>query len=308
MRQPKVNTLSRLAVALTLAAACATTPRAPPETHAQPIAARVLEAKRSIESLPICREEGSCRFLAFWDFDGTLLRGDCSEGLNEEGRAVYPGLAEVAIRRGLSKRYGPGELPRFWREYRALEEQDPVAAYRLLPLAFAGARLEDVHALAREHFHQALRAHYFRSSLDIFRALEAAGIENHVISASPHFFVTASSDTLGLPAERIHGIRLGVAGGRLTEEVLEPVTYAAGKSQVVQEIAERIHSSGPQVFLIAGFGNSYHTDGDFLSLIASRKLPAGSPVVVMINGDQKKAGQLEGAFLEVRQRETVEGR
>src|SRR6516162_3471077 len=36
-------------------------------------------------------------FIAVWDFDGTILKGDCSEGLKVEGRTVYPGLAEVAI-------------------------------------------------------------------------------------------------------------------------------------------------------------------------------------------------------------------
>src|SRR3974377_1004994 len=42
-------------------------------------------------------------FLAFWDFDGTILKGDCSEGLRSDAQTVYPGLAQVAIEHGLSQ-------------------------------------------------------------------------------------------------------------------------------------------------------------------------------------------------------------
>src|ERR1041385_767707 len=45
------------------------------------------------------------RFVALWDFDGTILKGDCSEGLKQDGRGAYAGLAQVAIERGLSSVY-----------------------------------------------------------------------------------------------------------------------------------------------------------------------------------------------------------
>ncbi|MCX8124876.1 MAG: hypothetical protein N3F66_12050, partial [Spirochaetes bacterium] len=38
------------------------------------------------------------------------------------------------------------------------------------------------------------------------------------------------------------------------------------------------------VYAIAAFGNSYHTDGPFLRYVAMQKLPAGTPIAVMING------------------------
>src|SRR3954470_15326360 len=44
-------------------------------------------------------------FIACWDFDGTILKGDCSEGLAENGHPVYPGLAQVTIENGLSQLY-----------------------------------------------------------------------------------------------------------------------------------------------------------------------------------------------------------
>ncbi len=36
-------------------------------------------------------------FLAFWDFDGTILKGDCSEGLRHGEQTVYPGQVMVPL-------------------------------------------------------------------------------------------------------------------------------------------------------------------------------------------------------------------
>ena len=45
----------------------------------------------------------SPRFIVIWDFDGTILKGDSSEGLMVGGKTVYPGLAQLAIENGLSE-------------------------------------------------------------------------------------------------------------------------------------------------------------------------------------------------------------
>src|ERR1035438_8251834 len=61
-------------------------------------------------------------FLAFWDFDGTTMKGDCSEGLREDGHAVYSGLAELAIEHGFSEIYPPnGGFEKFWNDYTNLD-------------------------------------------------------------------------------------------------------------------------------------------------------------------------------------------
>ena len=61
------------------------------EPHAAELLADVRETCASLrEQFP------AARCLAFWDFDGTLLRGDCTEGLIRCGRmlgAVEPELA-----------------------------------------------------------------------------------------------------------------------------------------------------------------------------------------------------------------------
>ncbi len=52
------------------------------------------------------------------------------------------------------------------------------------------------------------------------------------------------------------------------------------------------------MFVIGGFGNSYNTDGPFLAWIASQSLPAGKPVVVMINGGPSPE-EYSGTFTEI---------
>ncbi len=55
------------------------------------------------------------RFMVFWDFDGTTLKGDCSEGLHENGHLVYAGLAQKAIEQGFSSLYTSSDgFERFW--------------------------------------------------------------------------------------------------------------------------------------------------------------------------------------------------
>lgn len=53
-------------------------------------------------------------FIAVWDFDGTILKGDCTEGLTREGTLIYKGLAQLSIESGFSSIYssvsGPADF------------------------------------------------------------------------------------------------------------------------------------------------------------------------------------------------------
>ena len=84
------------------------------------------------------------RFLVFWDLDGTILCGDCSEGLQSGGRTHYPGLVQVAIELGLSAAYaGPHAHLRCMSDYAWLRGRIGAwMAYPFLAQVFAGAREE----------------------------------------------------------------------------------------------------------------------------------------------------------------------
>ena len=66
---------------------------------------RILRTREQILKTAAATNASSIVFLAIWDFDGTILKGDCSEGLRNGEQTVYPGLAQVAIEHGLSEMY-----------------------------------------------------------------------------------------------------------------------------------------------------------------------------------------------------------
>lgn len=266
---------------------------AAPEPHAAALLAELQQVRRHAEAA-LTAEGGSASslvFVAFWDFDGTLLKGDCSEGLVEQGQPVYAGLAQVCIERGLSAQYpaGPGAFARFWHDYQWLDEHvGHWLAYPFIPQMLHGADPGRVRAVAAEHFEHVLAPQLFAASLAVLHGLEAAGVRNYVLSASADVFVAGAAGSLGLPPARLHGIEVELDGqGRMTTNVRAPVTYAEGKVQKLRQIVAALQAeeAGRRVCVLAAFGNSYGTDGPFLEDTARGRLPGGGTgLAVMING------------------------
>jgi phosphoserine phosphatase len=276
----------------------------PDDSH---IIERILRTREAI--LRAAPGTNNAVFLAFWDFDGTILKGDCSEGLTVGGKCVYPGLAQVAIEKGLSALYPrEGGFPRFWADYTNMDTRiGPWIAYPFIPQMLRGAREEQVLRLSQEHFTGTLSNYLMSSSVKIINVLERGGVECHILSASADLFVKGAAASLGLPADHIHGIRVQTREGRLTEELVYPLTWNIGKRERLQQIAAEItHRPGsPKVFVLAGFGDSYNTDGPFLKFIATQSLPAGAPIAVFYDGDAPESPDYRGLFYHARHSATV---
>lgn len=297
-RRPLIIAL--VVLALAAGAGCASRT----DSHVPAVVRHITAARDAIVADLAKRQPGAppdARFITVWDFDGTIIKGDCTEGL--AGPGGYRGLAQEAVTAGFSTAYDPTAYPRFLANYERMKERDYQAACLMIPAAFAGARYDDLLGLSRRHFTQVLRHHYFASSRAILDALADKGIETVIISASPDFFVKGAAETLPLPAERIHGITMAVEGGRVTAKPRGVVTYAGGKTMKIHEIVAALVRTTPHVYVLAGFGNSYHTDGPFLAWIAGQRLPAGTPLAVMINGGDEPQ-EYRGRFMRVNQ-ETV---
>lgn len=230
-------------------------------------------------------DKASDKALAVWDFDGTILDGDCTEGLVRGGKTEYVGLLEACVKAGFAPAYRDAEgLKRFQDEYEALIKAGRTYdAYASAATIFAGADVEEIEAFCRAHFESNIVLHCYAESLARFFELERAGVENHVVSASPDFFVQASTDVLRVDRSRVHGIRVAVKDGKLTDEVLPPVPYAEGKTAFMRELEK---ASGRKA--LYGFGNSYGTDGPFLAAIARQ-----GGVSTMINGGKIVSGMTE---------------
>ena len=250
-------------------------------------------------------------FLAFWDFDGTTMKGDCSEGLREDGKMVYPGLAQVAIEHGLSEIYPrEGGFEKFWNDYTNMDARiGHWLAYPFIPQMLRGAKAEEVRQLSRDYFAGTLSNYLRASSVRIINEIGRGGVQSHIISASPELFVQGVSDSLAIPTNHIHGIQVRIRDGRLTEEILYPVTWNIGKRQKVQEIVAETGRGQPGrgVYVLAGFGDSYNTDGPFLKYIATQNLPAGQAIGVFYDNTNAPA-EYRGLFYQASHSATVSGK
>ena len=246
--------------------------------------------------------------MAFWDFDGTIIKGDISEGLFENekertGKQLYKGLIEETILAGLSTVYkGPGG----WKQYEEVDypRMNEIGRWLAWPYnaqIYGGVPSADLDAFCSQKVAEVYRKWYFASSVAIWQALEKAGVENYVVSASPEIFVRNTAESLGVTRGRTRAIRVEIDGGRMTTKVVHPVPFGEGKVENVRQLV----LSRENGVAIAGFGNSYSTDGCFLRYIVTQHLPGGAKgLALMINGGKEKPG-FEGLFKLVEQDETV---
>jgi len=272
----------------------------------QRVIKQVLNTKKLILKNSNGKSQDDFIFLAFWDFDGTILKGDCSEGLTEKGSVIYPGLAQVCIESGMSSIYKPETgFPQYLKDYRHMENAiGEWLAYPFIPQMLRGAKADEVSAIAAKQFSKTYKHYYFKKSLNILKRLESESIQNHIISASAELFVKGSSESLGLHQSRLNGIKLAIKDGKVTPKIIYPVTWNEGKTQKIKLIIEEMQHQHPNktIIVLAGFGNSYNTDGSFLKYIATQELPAGQPMCLMINGGKVKEAY-KGLFINATFRE-----
>ena len=266
------------------------------EAHVDGVVAEILA---NVAKLKAARPDA--KPMAFWDFDGTIIKGDISEGLEEDGKKMFAGLMEETILAGLSPVY-EGESG--WRQYHDVDYPRMMAIGRWLAWPYngqiyAGMQSEALDRFCAEKVDAVYRKWYFTSSVAIWQALEKAGVENYVVSASPEIFVRNTAQSLGVPRSRMRAIRIEEDGGRMTTRIVYPVPYGEGKVENVRQLV----LARPNGIAVAGFGNSYTTDGAFLRYIVSQPLPGGAKgFAMMINGGVEQPG-FEGLFKCVEQTE-----
>ena len=261
------------------------------------VASVVATVQATVAKLKAARPEAVP--MAFWDFDGTILKGDISEGLVEDGQKKFAGLVEETIGAGLSTVYKPeGGWQQYETDYKRLNEIGRWFAWPFNAQIYEGVKAVDLDRFCAEKVSTVYRKWYFSSSIAIWQALEKMGVENYVVSASPEIYVRNAAESLGVTRDRMRAIRVSIDGGRMTTKVIHPVPYGEGKVENVRELV----LSRPNGVAVAGFGNSYSTDGCFLRYIVSQPLPGGAKgFALMINGGKPKPG-FEGLFRCVEQK------
>ena len=224
--------------------------------------------------------------VAFWDFDGTLFEGDCSEGFTALNQEVVPGFVECAVNAGWSRMYpSAGGFARCWEDYQQITVRDGVeAAYTYFVRIFAGAPAAALQEMAEREFAGRLRPWFFQGAMELWQQLEAGGVGCMVISASADFFVKGAAGVLGVPASRLHGLRLIIGDdGILTDQPADPVTVGTGKATLLQKLLDDPRVLAGNCYPIAAFGNDIVSDGPMLKAVASATLPAGTPFAGLVN-------------------------
>lgn len=81
--------------------------------------------------------------------------------------------------------------------------------------------------------HQQSGIRYRTSVVDLIKQLKSEGFDIWVASASPQPMVEAAAATVGIAADHVLAVRTKIVDGRLTGEVVEPVTYRQGKVSAI---------------------------------------------------------------------------
>ena len=290
--------IRRLSILLSIVAFGLSVARAE-EPHVSTIVARLTQTVASLKAA-----DPSAVPMAFWDFDGTIIKGDIGLGFEEPDGRSYRGLLEGSILAGLTPVYSGDAGYRQWRDVDYprfgaigtwLSQAYDVQMYVGTPVSRLEAFTERT---VRE---DGLDRWYFASSMAIWRALERLGVENYVVSANIEPLLRGVAPSLGIPRERVRATRADLVDGCVTTKILHPIPCGPGKVEAVREFI-LARKGGVAV---AGFGNSYGTDGNFLRYICSQPLPGGAkPLSVMINGGSEPKAY-KGLFMCVKQDETV---
>ena len=280
--------MKRLIFAVSLALA-AVAGAEPAEPHAEGIVKRVLAEVAKLKAA-----DPDAVPMAFWDFDGTIIKGDVSIGqANGSTNFLYSGLVRRTIESGFVQGYDSKDgWQRFWtQDYPRFHDFGRWLAWPFLAQMLHGNAAGVLDDFCHREFEKTYRHWYFTASYQMLRALEEAGVENYIVSASPEIFVRNADRTLGLPRERFRGIRTAIVGGYVTTRVLPPNPAGEGKVEHVRDFV----LARPHGVAVAAFGNSYSTDGAFLRYVATQpSLPGGAKgVAVMINGNKTVPGYSE---------------
>ncbi|MHB8873431.1 MAG: HAD family hydrolase [Myxococcaceae bacterium] len=155
------------------------------------------------------------RAVAF-DADGTLWRGDVGEDF----------LRYLAAGGLLPGRAAAGGL---YEEYERRVEADPAQGYAFAVEVMADLEEQALTTLCQDFFARRFQGRLFAFTRPLLSALERAGHQLWVVSASPFWMVAVGAAALGIGADRVIAVRSEVSGGRLTAQVERPVPYGAGK-------------------------------------------------------------------------------
>jgi len=209
---------------------------------------------KEIEQLPF--EDPKVAPVAFFDADHTLWAGDLGDLVARTAMkknllkdAAQAPIAAILRASGGTPEGDPNRdalavMKRYFRD--EVAEIDIISAQVICYAAWTPKALFD---FAQELFDEHLAPKIYEDVAPLHAALRARGIEVKVISGSPQWAVEAACERMDIRAEDVYGARCGVEEGKLTGQMVPPITYKEGKVGAMQ------HWIGDKLATIA-FGDS----------------------------------------------------
>lgn len=122
-------------------------------------------------------------------------------------------------------------------DYEARVEVDRAEGYAWAVRLMAGLPVEDVVRWSRQLAHA--WPCYRPAMADLARGLAAAGVEVWIVSATNRWTVTEGGRLMGFAPERVIGMSVEVADGRLTDRAERPLIANAGKVEAIGRVIGR---------------------------------------------------------------------
>lgn len=205
----------------------------------------------------------SGQFYAFWDFDGTLIRGDISIGKHDGKDDDYYGLLEEAILNGYTNTYkGKEGLKTFWVEYNKRMQENYKQSHTFIAEMVHDLPDETISRLksfAHRQVDTKIKYYFYPVAMELLTFMDQLGVRHCVISASPHLFVECASAHLPVKPWAVYG----VGCDRHLPADQQIINCADGKAaRAKQELAK----SENEASAIFSAGNHWMSDGDMIRL------------------------------------------
>lgn len=193
------------------------------------------------------------QFAAFFDFDGTIIDGDISDG--KYGKNGFQGLSELCINKGVIPEL-KGDLG--YVEYKEIREQEAKTTnnypYMYAPNIFKGISNKEksnIVSYIKEPIKNIIENNIFYFIKDTLDFCEKNNIAIYIVSASPHIFVQELGQFLNTPRENCFGIDVN--------NINDFINHAEGKAKRVKYICQKRN-----LIPILSIGNTWLSDGDML--------------------------------------------
>lgn len=219
-----VSTPSRIAVPLLVVAALVSgcVKKVPMPAVATDAVAAFAPAPRAVITRAL--ETEGCVWVT--DADKTLWFDDIGEAF----------LRKLIAERALVSPEAEGDV---WATYEAKVAADRTAGYAWAVQVMAGMPEAELVKRARNFAAGWVPFKTFPAMRELVLAARASKCEVWLVSASNQWIVAAAGALLGIDADKIHGIRVEVQNGVLTDRVVQPITNAQGKVDLIEQLVKR---------------------------------------------------------------------